>query len=153
MKTSTHLFVLAGLLVLVPLRGAGPAPEKSPSTLPADKEMAALEHFLDLTNEDLDQMQQAIARIRALDPAGRAALRREIEKFRSLPDAQRRQLRLGWGAQETNLKDAWWRMMQAASPERRAEIQGHLQVLAPDEKIAYRRQLAEEYLKTNQVQP
>ena len=39
----------------------------------------------------------------ALDPAERAALRAEIEKFRRLPEAERHQLRLGWGALDPDL--------------------------------------------------
>jgi hypothetical protein len=145
MKTPSVLLLLAGLLVSGPLHAADAAPA-SPPPAPAPKEMAALEHFLDLSDADLDQMQRVITRIRAMKPDERAALRRELENYRNLPDGQRHQLRLGWGAMETETQDAWRRMMQAATPERRAEIQAHLQNLTPENKVAYRRQLAEEFL-------
>jgi hypothetical protein len=45
------------------------------------------------------------------------------------------------------VQDAWRRMMQSATPERRAEIQQKLQALPPEKKAEYRRQLAEEYIR------
>ena len=146
MKTNLTLVLVLGSLAV--WTTAAPAGEPAPPPLrPAPQEMAALGHFLDLTDEDLDQMQRVIARIRAMDPAERAALRAEIEKFRRLPEAERHQLRLGWGALDPDLQEAWRRMMQAASPERRAEIQRRLQALPPEKKAALRRELAAEFLR------
>ena len=147
MKTFIRLFLFTSLFTVGLLRAANPAPAGAAPVLPAGKELAALEQFLDLSDEDLDQMQQVIARIRAMSLAERTALRREMDKFRSLPDAQRRQLRQGWGALESGLQDAWRRMMQSATVERRAEIQQKLQALPPEKKAEYRRQLAEEFLR------
>jgi Spy/CpxP family protein refolding chaperone len=145
MKTLHHLLILACVIISAPLRAADAAADNSPPA-PAPKEMAALEHFLDLTDADLDQMQRVITRIRAMNPEARSALRRELENYRNLPDSQRHQLRLGWGAVEAETQDAWRRMMQAATPERRAQVQAHLQALTPENKAAYRRQLVEDYL-------
>lgn len=142
MKIFIQAFLLASLLNLGVMRAADPAPAR-----PAGKELAALDQFLDLSDEDLDQMQQVIARIRAMSPAEKAALRNEMDQFRRLPDAQRRQLRQGWGAMEEGMQDAWRRMMQSAPAERRAEIQQKLQTLPPEKKAEYRRQLAEEFLR------
>lgn len=146
MKTNLTLVLLLGCLAVGPTVVAAGEPAVPPLR-PAPQEMAALEHFLDLTDHDLDQMQRVIARIRAMNPAERAALRAEIEKFRRLPETERRQLRLGWGALDPDLQDAWRRMMQAASPERRSEIQRRLQALPPEKKAALRRELAEEFLR------
>jgi hypothetical protein len=145
MKTFFPTLLLTSLLALAPLRAADPVPAVPPPAPPAAQEMATLDHFLDLTNDDLDQMQRVIARIRAMSPAERAALRGEIDKFRQLPDTQRRSLRLGWGASHPELQDAWRQMMQAATPERRAEIQAQLQALPPEKKTAFRRRLVDEF--------
>ena len=147
MKTFIRILLFAVLSVPGLLRAAEPAPAAAPPVLPAGKELAALDQFLHLSDEDLDQMQQVITRIRAMSPAEKAALRREMDKFRSLPDAQRRQLRQGWGALENRLQDAWRRMMQSATAEQHAEIQQKLQSLSPEKKAEYRRQLAEEFLR------
>ena len=141
-------FTLLTWLVLGPLtlRGAetsGPAP-KSPAEL---KELAAVEQFLGLSDTELDQMQQVIARIRAMKPAERAALRTEIEKYRQLPETQRQQLRQGWGWMPRDVQEAWREMMQTATSERRTEIQGKLQSMDPEARLTYRRQLVEEYMK------
>jgi len=144
MKTHPILSLWFGALLLVPIpaRAGDEAPLR-----PAPQEMAALEHFLDLTDDDLDQMQRVIARIRAMKPAERAALRAEIERYRRLPENERHQLRLGWGGLSPQLQDAWRRMMQAATPARRAEIQQRLQALPPEQRAALRRELAEEFLR------
>ncbi|MBI2496426.1 MAG: DUF3106 domain-containing protein [Opitutae bacterium] len=147
MKTFIPILVLTLLLNPGVLRAAEPVPASPPPVLPAGKELATLDQFLDLSDEDLDQMQQVIARIRAMSPAEKTALRREMDKFRSLPENQRRQLRQGWGAIESGLQDAWRRMMQSATPERHAEIQAQLQALPPEKKADYRRRLAEEFLR------
>jgi hypothetical protein len=111
------------------------------------KELASVEQFLGLSDAELDQIQQVLTRIRAMKPAERATLRAEIEKYRQLPDAQRQQLRQGWGWMPRDVQDAWREMMQSATDARRTEIQSKLQALSPDEKMAYRRKLSEDYLK------
>lgn len=146
MKTSRRLSVLILILFAGLLRATDPAPVTPPS--PAQQtDLAALERFLDLSDDELDQMQRAIALLRAMSPEEKAALRREMDKFRRLPDEQRRQLRRGWGALEADLQDAWRRLMHAATPERRVEIQTQLQALPPEKKADYRRRLAEEFLR------
>jgi hypothetical protein len=82
-----------------------------------------------------------------MKPAERAALRAEVDKFRQLPENQRQQLRQGWGWMPANIQDAWREMMQGATPERRTEIQTKIQSLSPDDRLIYRKQLAEDYLK------
>ena len=145
MKTPITTLLLASLLTFNSM-SAVDADTDAPAP-PATGEMAALEHFLDLSDEDLDQMQQVITRIRAMSPEEKTALRIEMERFRQLPPMERRQLRLGWGALEEKLQDAWRRMMQGATPELRAEIRTELQLLPPEEKGSYRRQMAEKFLE------
>ena len=60
----------------------------------------------------------------------------------------RLQLRQGWGGMPAEIQTGWREMMQSATPERHAEIQAKLQTLSPDEKMRYRRDLVEAYLKS-----
>ena len=142
--------VLLSLLVAAMVAGQNAGEAKSPSA-PAPThppgELAALEQFLNLSDAELAQMQQIIARLRAMTPEERAKLREEIAAFRQLPEPQRQQLRRGWGAMPPELQAGWREMMQSASAERRAEIQSKMQSLPPDEKMRYRREVVEEYLK------
>jgi Protein of unknown function (DUF3106) len=146
MNASTWYFRVALLsaVLLVP-RAAAAQPAARPAA--ELKELAAVEQFLGLSDAELDQMLQVLARIRAMKPAERAALRAEVDKFRQLPENQRQQLRQGWGWMPANIQDAWREMMQNATPERRTEIQTKIQSLSPDDRIAYRKQLAEDYAK------
>jgi hypothetical protein len=137
----------AGLLFVL-VGGLAVAAEKSAPRSTAElKELASVEQFLGLSDAELDQMQQVLARLRAMKPTERAALRTEIAKYRQLPEAQREQLRQGWGWMPRDIQDAWREMMQSATPERRTEVQTKLQAMTPDERMTYRRQLSEEYLR------
>jgi hypothetical protein len=139
---------LGACLFVIPAGATGVAAEPTASRPVAElKELASVEQFLGLSDAELDQMQQVLARIRAMPPAGRVALRAEIEKYRQLPEAQRQQVRQGWGWMPREIQDAWREMMQNATPERRAEVQTKLQSMEPGERLTYRRQLVEEYLK------
>lgn len=147
MKTYPTFYLVAIIAAFPPLLFCAEpavAPTRSPAEL---KELATVEQFLGLSDAELEQIQQVIARIRAMKPAERAALRTEIEKFRQLPEGQRQHLRQGWGWMPPEIQDAWREMMQAATPERRAEMQQKLQAMDPDARLAYRRQLVDEYLK------
>jgi hypothetical protein len=146
MNAPTWYFRFALLLAVVLIPRAGAA---QPAARPAAelKELATVEQFLGLTDAELDQVQQVLTRIRAMKPAERAALRAEVDKFRQLPENQRQQLRQGWGWMPANIQDAWREMMQSATPERRTEIQAKIQSLSPDDRLTYRKQLAEDYLK------
>lgn len=147
MKTLSCLG-LALVLLAVPLAAqTPPAPASSPAAASSASELAALEQFLNLSDAELAQMEAVIARLRAMTPAQRATLRTEIAAFRQLPEQQRLQLRQGWGGMPAEIQTGWREMMQRATPERHAEIQAKLQTLNPDEKMRYRRDLVEAYLK------
>ena len=137
-------FLLASSLALPAAILSAAAPSRTPAEI---KELAAVEQFLGLSDVELDQVQQVIARIRAMKPAERAALRTEIEKYRQLPEGKRQELRQGWGWMPREGQDAWREMMQSATAERRTEVQEKLQAMEPDARLAYRRQLVDEYLK------
>jgi uncharacterized membrane protein len=111
--------------------------------------MAALEQFLSLSDAELAQMADAIARVRAMTPEQRAALRKEIMAFRQLPAQQRQHLRQGWGSMPADIQDGWREMMQSTPPEQHAAIQAKLQSLSPAEKAQYRRDLVEAWRKTH----
>jgi hypothetical protein len=146
MKTISH-FLLFGWFAFGPLMALGAEPAAAARPAAELKELASVEQFLGLSDVELDQMQQVLARIRAMKPAERAALRTEIDKYRQLPEGQRQQLRQGWGWMPREIQDAWREMMQGATPERRTEIQTKMQAMDPEARLTYRRQLTEEYLK------
>ncbi|ACB74719.1 DUF3106 domain-containing protein [Opitutus terrae] len=124
---------------------ADPASTASPGTPPA-REFAAVEQFLHLSDAELDEIARVVERIRAMTPEQRATLAKEIAAFRAMPEPQRRHLRQGWGQVSDELRDGWRAMMQAATPERHAEIRAKLQSLPPEERAAYRQRLVEEFL-------
>ena len=85
MKTPMPTLVLAGFVLLFASRGSGIAGEPAPRSAADLKELAAVEQFLGLSDSELEQMQQVLARIRAMKPEERVALRAEVAKFRQLP--------------------------------------------------------------------
>jgi len=146
MKSLT-VFGFVFVLLMVSLGAQSKSSDRPLSSSASTSELASLEQFLNLSDEELARMEAVIARLRAMTPAQRAALRAEMVAFRELPETQRQQIRQGWGSVSTEIQNGWREMMQGLSAERRAEIQGRLQSLAPDEKIRYRRELVEAYLQ------
>jgi hypothetical protein len=144
MKTLSCLGLALAFLAAPLTAQTPPAP---PAASTSASELAALEQFLNLSDAELAQMEAVIARIRAMTPAQRTTLRTEIAAFRKLPEQQRLQLRQGWGGMPAEIQTGWREMMQSTTPERHAEIQAKLQTLTPDEKMRYRRDLVEAYLK------
>lgn len=147
----TSLLVTVALVFLV-LPATAQTPPQAPRSAPAQSsgsaaELVALERFLDLSDEELAQMADAIARLRAMTPAQRAALRGEIAAYRQLPEPERQQIRQGWGAMPAEIQDGWRDMMHNATPEERAAIQSKMHSLSADERNVYRRTLVEAYLK------
>jgi hypothetical protein len=145
MRTLFRLSLLLGLPLLSLAQPAAP-PAAQPSAAGAT-ELVALERFLALSDDELAQMADAIARVRAMTPAQRVALREQIVSYRQLPEPQRVQIRQGWGWMPPEIQVGWREMMQQATPEERATIQAKMQSLPPDEKTHYRRGLVETYLK------
>ncbi len=123
-----------------------------PPVAPANGELGALEKFLALDNAQLDELQRAIVRVRAMTPAERAKLREQIEQFRQLPAAERQAWRQGWGQVPADLRDGWREMMQSADATQRAEIHRRLEAVPPGERVAERRKMVEEFLR-NRARP
>lgn len=141
MKTTLAKTILCLALVGMPLRAAD-AP-----AAPATGELVALEKFLTLDDTQLDELQRAIARVRAMSPDERAKLREQIAQFRQLPAAERQAWRQGWGQMPAELRDGWREMMQSADDAQRAEIRRQLEALPPAERGPARRKMVEEFLR------
>ncbi len=166
MKTLTTLVLAAAVLGLTPAARPLRAENAAPAThTPQElRELGAVDQFLDLSDAQLDQLLEVIARIRAMTPEQRARLRREIAEFRGLPAAQRERMRMGWeemhpgmgggwGRMPAEIRDGWRDMIQHATPEQHAAIQAKLRTLSPEDRTAYRRQLVEEYLANKAIKP
>lgn len=126
--------------------GAGGGPARAsiaPSEAGEQAELAALERFLSMSDEELDQLQRAIARVRAMSPAERSALREKMLEFRRLPAAHREQVRLGWGWVSDEDRRDWPEWMRSRSDEERAAIQAELQQLPVEERAARKHVLLE----------
>ena len=101
----------------------------------------ALERFLTMDDEQLDRIQQAVAKVRAMTPAERAALHTQMHAFRQLPEAKREQMRAGWGWQSEQDRADWPSMMRSLPAAERAAIQSELQSLPPERRPARKHEL------------
>ena len=138
MKTSALVTLVLGSWLFASSALAAPA------DAPA-RELAGLEQFLSLSDAQLDEMQAALARVRAMSPAERARLKQQIQEFRQLPAERQQALRQGWGQVPADLREGWREMMHAADDAQRAEIRRQMEAAAPEERTALRRRLVEEY--------
>lgn len=115
------------------------------------RELSTLERFLALDDAQLAQMQQAIARVRAMSPQERAQLRARIDEFRRLPAPEREQLRQGWGHEPADVRDGWREMMQGLDEAARTELRRKLESLPPEERLKFRRELVENFRRAQQT--
>lgn len=147
------LMVLAAVLssTAIPTRGA--AQPTGPATATADAaaaaEFAAVERFLSLSNEQLDDLQKAIARIRAMTPAERTALLERITAYRRLPASDRDAIRAGAGWLNEQDRIDWPRMMRSLSDAERAEIHGVLPNLPMTERARWKHERLETWRRAS----
>lgn len=127
------------------------AADGAPPPAPAD--FAALEQFLGLDDAQLAQMQQAIARVRAMSPAQRAQLKTQIAQFRQLPASEREALRQGWGQESPEIREGWRTMMQSLDEPARAAIRQRLETATPEERIKLRREMVQKFLREGGARP
>lgn len=106
-------------------------------------ELAALDQFLTMDNAQLDQLQLAITRVRAMTPDERAKLRAHIADYRQLPVEQREKIRAGWGWQNDADRNDWPLMMHSLSEADSATIQTELQSLTPEQRTTRKHALLE----------
>ncbi len=156
-RTSFHRFVSLALLGLSPLvlAAAGGPPAGAPrhgqggngnggpnhARAAANDDLTALERFLDMDDAQLDRIQRAIAKVRAMSPEERAALHARLNAFRQLPEAQRERVRAGW---RDDRDQADWPVMMRSLPEaERSAIQTEIQALSPTQRATRKHELLE----------
>ncbi len=108
------------------------------AALQSGDELASLEVFLTLSDQELDTLLAAITRVRKMSPEERKEFTKRIVSFRQLPENSRRQVREQWGWLEEADRNDWRLMMQVKSEAERSSIQAELQAL-PTEKRALRK--------------
>jgi prophage DNA circulation protein len=141
------LLALTAALALAATGSRVAAQPASPSTTTADAaavaEFAAVERFLSLSNEQLDELQKAIARIRAMTPAERTALLERITTFRRLPASDRDAIRAGSGWLNEQDRLDWPRLMRSLNDAQRAEIHAVLPNLPVNERARWKHERLE----------
>ncbi len=147
MKTVSQL-ILTGLLLCVaraPAQNPSPAQtgQRLHATLRDNDDLTALDYFLSMSDTELDQLQTAIARVRAMSALERAAFREKIIAYRQLPENDRQQLRQGWGWQNEQDRNDWRSMMQSKTEPERSAIQTELQSVSPEQRTAHKHKLLE----------
>ena len=92
-----------------------------------------------MDNAQLARVERAVARLRAMSPAERAALHERLSAFHRLPPAERNRVRAGW-RDERDRAD-WPQMMHSLTPEQRAAVQAELQALDPADRATRKHEL------------
>lgn len=126
---------------------AGKAQGAPTATQTAGEDLAALERFLTLSDQQLDHLLQAITKVRAMSQEQRQAMKKQLLEYRSLPPEQREQVRKGWGWQSEQDRTDWPLMMHAKSEAERAWLQSEIQALAPEKRASRKHQILEDWRK------
>jgi len=148
-RTLSLLFVLVTMpLSLSAGQGGPPAHAGQGRQLRAADELGSLERFLLMSDEQLDQLQQAIARVRAMSPAERSALKEKLATYRSLPEHERNALRAGAGWVSDQDRQDWPRMMHSLPETDRLALQAELQALPSGQRAARKHELLKTWRST-----
>lgn len=138
MKIFLTLFLSAALTSIGLMAQGGPPPHAGPRNhttgIAVSDDLAALDQFLTMDDAQLDQLQQAITRVRSMTPAERASLRTRIADYRRLPVEQREKVRAGWGWLNEADRNDWPSMMRSLPEAERSAIQTEIQSLSPDQR-------------------
>ena len=147
LRLLSYAWLLCAVAVLAapPLAAAPAAGGKQNRGAGPGDDFPALERFLTLSDEQLDRIQQAVAKVRAMSPAERAALHAQLHAFRQLPEAKRAQVRAGWGWQTEQDRVDWPPMMRSLPETERVRIQRELQSLPPEARAAHKHVLLEKW--------
>ena len=127
---------------LAPVAQEPPAGQEDELTA---RDLAALERFLTMSDEELDRLQAALARIRAMSEEERRQFAGRVVEYRRLPRDERQREREGWGWREDRDREDWRRMMQDLDPTERRKVHESLQDLSPEERIERRMELIEKW--------
>jgi len=149
----TIVILLSTVLAATGLMAQGGPPphagrQAHTTTTAVGEDLAALDQFLAMEDAQLDQLQQAIARVRAMTPAERAGLRVQIAEYRRLPTEQREKVRAGWGWLTEADRNDWPQMMHSISDAERAAIQAEIQALPPEQRATRKHALLEAWRAT-----
>lgn len=152
MKFILTLFLSAAMAATGLMAQGGPPPHAGPRNhttgIAVSDDLAALDQFLAMDDAQLDQLQQAITRVRAMTPAERANLRARIADYRQLPAEQREKVRAGWGWQSDSDRNDWPLMMRSKPEAERSAIQAEIQSLPPEQRATRKHELLETWRAT-----
>lgn len=136
--TAIKILALLGLLAWLPPGFLPAADEPVAHATEATADMAALETFLRLSDEELDNLIAALQRLRAMSPEERTAFGERIRAFRALPGEQRRAVREGWRQRERPDGEGWRRHVHSPDAEERVRLHRRMENLPPSERRARR---------------
>jgi hypothetical protein len=153
----TIVILLSTILATIGLMAEGGPPPHTDSqartATAASDDLAALDQFLAMDDAKLDQLQQAITRVRAMTPTERANLRHQIAEYRRLSSEQREKVRAGWGWLNDSDRNDWPQMMHSLPDAGRAAIQSEIQALPPEQRAIRKHALLESWRAKQKAAP
>jgi hypothetical protein len=154
MKTFLFLFLTLLVFTHAPLHAQNGPPAHAGgkglhAALHSGDDLAALDQFLSMSDAELDQLQSAIARVRAMSPAEREAFRQKMIAYRQLPEGERQQVQQRWGWQSEQDRSDWSIMMRSKTEPERSAIQADVQSQPSDQRAARKHAILETWRAAN----
>ena len=154
MKTSLFLFLTLLVFTHAPIHAQNGPPAHAEgkglhAALRSGDDLAALDQFLSMSDSELDQLQSAIARVRAMSPAEREAFRQKMIAYRQLPEGERQQVQQRWGWQSEQDRSDWSVMMRSKTEPERSAIQTDVQSQPSDQRAARKHAILETWRAAN----
>ncbi|MGF1531319.1 MAG: DUF3106 domain-containing protein [Puniceicoccaceae bacterium] len=117
-------------------------PERGNRLTPEEQELATLARLLRMPEDRLDQLAEAIEKVRSMSPEEREATLAKVEAMRSEKRAEVQERRQSWQSLPKEERRLLGQVLRDLSPNDRRELRQDLEGLSPEERIEKIRDLA-----------
>ena len=100
--------------------------------------MATLDALLNLSNDELKQLEDTIRRIREMSPEERQAFKDRISQYRQMPEEEKESLQVAWGQLDARVRSAWREYMFGLDEAERESVRTRLHAIDPEERTQWR---------------
>jgi hypothetical protein len=143
MKTRIFTLLIVSIFLLPPILAAK-GPGGGGNSRVNESGLATLDQFLDMGDDELEQLEATIRRIRQMTPEERQAYREKISRYRKMDPQERQSIQQAWGQLDARVRTAWREFMLGLSPDEREAVRDEMQATPPEQRTQFRISLLEE---------
>ncbi len=100
--------------------------------------MSSLEHFLQMDDDQLAELEAVIKRIRQMSPEERQAYLDKVRQYQEMAPEQRQNLQMAWGRIDERVRRAWRDYMFSLDMDEREAVHQEMQEVPFEERNRWR---------------